>query len=317
MAGERRWHPLPVRLEFGSAFTRHVFLRAPTKGAEGAAEGLALFVAAVPAGWNESHLRELMEIFGVVAEASLVVLDSAPDVAGGLVRFEDDKAIRRALAAATPGAEPVDPPSSLARPVGLDAWVGDHRAARPGPEALQTRIDEWFLEFEAEEERKARAAKGRRRPTTGGLWWRRSVDEGRRRTTRARPSAASARRQRTSAVSRGSSQRKTFIGSSSGNNGGANCTISSSNSRRTRSAWRSSRPVANSGRCEGVGGVGVREPRRDRETSRFLRYGRNSQRRQSSPSAADSSTRLDASALTPARRTAPPVPWQGSPAHRW
>ena len=123
VAGERRWHPLPVRLEFGSAFTRHVFLRAPTKGAEGAAEGLALFVAAVPAGWNESHLRELMEIFGVVAEASLVVLDSAPDVAGGLVRFEDDKAIRRALAAATPGAEPVDPPSSLARPVGLDAWV--------------------------------------------------------------------------------------------------------------------------------------------------------------------------------------------------
>ena len=181
VAGERRWHPLPVRLEFGSAFTRHVFLRAPTKGAEGAAEGLALFVAAVPAGWNESHLRELMEIFGVVAEASLVVLDSAPDVAGGLVRFEDDKAIRRALAAATPGGEPVDPPSSLARPVGLDAWVGDHRAARPGPEALQTRIDEWFLEFEAEEERKARAAKAAAAADDG--WTVVEAKRGRRKTT--------------------------------------------------------------------------------------------------------------------------------------
>jgi hypothetical protein len=32
---EKRWHPLPVRLDFGSAFTRHIFLRAPTKGRAG------------------------------------------------------------------------------------------------------------------------------------------------------------------------------------------------------------------------------------------------------------------------------------------
>ena len=38
------WHPLPVRLDHGSAFARHVFLRAPSKNAEGAAEGRALAV---------------------------------------------------------------------------------------------------------------------------------------------------------------------------------------------------------------------------------------------------------------------------------
>ena len=53
------WHPLPVRLDHGSAFARHVFLRAPSKNAEGAADGRALFVAAVPSGWSEAHLREL------------------------------------------------------------------------------------------------------------------------------------------------------------------------------------------------------------------------------------------------------------------
>jgi hypothetical protein len=80
--GEKRWRPLPVRLDFGSAFTRHVFLRAPTKGAEGAVEGLALFVAAVPAGWGDAHLAELMSAFGAVAEAGLAPfapVDDTPD----------------------------------------------------------------------------------------------------------------------------------------------------------------------------------------------------------------------------------------------
>jgi ribosomal RNA-processing protein 7 len=83
------WRPLPVRLDFGSAFTRHLFVRVPSaNAAEGAAEGTALFVAAIPLGWTRAHLRELFEEnFGAVEETSLVTLDAAPDVAGGLVRF--------------------------------------------------------------------------------------------------------------------------------------------------------------------------------------------------------------------------------------
>ena len=43
------WRPLPVRLDFGSAFTRHLFVRVPSaNAAEGATEGTALFVAAIP-----------------------------------------------------------------------------------------------------------------------------------------------------------------------------------------------------------------------------------------------------------------------------
>ena len=138
---EQRWRPMPVRLDFGSAFCRHVFLRAPSKGTEGAEEGTALFVAAVPPGWSKSTLREFMSRFGDVADASLVTLDSAPDVAGGLVRFADARGTKRALAAAVRGGAPLDPPDSTARSVGLESWVADFRDAAPPPEVLQSRID--------------------------------------------------------------------------------------------------------------------------------------------------------------------------------
>lgn len=48
---------------------------------------------------------------------------------------------------------PLDPPESLAQAVGLESWVGEFRSARPGPEIVQERIDLWFAEFEAEEDR--------------------------------------------------------------------------------------------------------------------------------------------------------------------
>ena len=39
-AVSERWRPMPVRLHFGAAFSRHIFLRAPSKGADGAEEGV-------------------------------------------------------------------------------------------------------------------------------------------------------------------------------------------------------------------------------------------------------------------------------------
>ena len=158
-AVSERWRPMPVRLHFGAAFSRHIFLRAPSKGADGAEEGTALFVAAVPPGWSKSTLSEFMSRFGDVADASLVTLDSAPDVAGGLVKFADGRGVKRALAAAVRGGEPLDPPDSTARAVGLESWVADFRDAAPGPERLQQRIDSWWTEFEAETARNEAAGK--------------------------------------------------------------------------------------------------------------------------------------------------------------
>jgi ribosomal RNA-processing protein 7 len=116
-----------------------------------------------------------------LVEASLVTLDSAPDVAGGLVRFDDAKGVKRALAAAVREGDPQDPPASLARAVGLETWVGEFRDARPGPQVVQSRIDEWFAAFEAEEERKARALKAAAAADDG--WTVVEAKRGRRKTT--------------------------------------------------------------------------------------------------------------------------------------
>ncbi len=178
---EQRWRPMPVRLDFGSAFCRHVFLRAPSKGADGAEEGTALFVAAVPPGWSKSTLREFMSRFGDVADASLVTLDSAPDVAGGLVRFADARGTKRALAAAVRGGAPLDPPASTARAVGLESWVADFRDAAPPPDVLQSRIDEWWVEFDAETARKEAAARAGGEEDDG--WTVVEAKRGRRKTT--------------------------------------------------------------------------------------------------------------------------------------
>ena len=83
----------------------------------------------------------------------------APDVAGGLVKFADGRGVKRALAAAVRGGEPLDPPDSTARAVGLESWVNDFRDAAPGPERLQQRIDSWGTEFEAETARNEAAGK--------------------------------------------------------------------------------------------------------------------------------------------------------------
>lgn len=199
-----QWHPLPVRLDHGSAFTRHLFLRQPSKNAAGASEGRALFVAAVPPDWSERHLIELMETFGEVEDGNLVVLDAAPDAAGGLVTFRDAKSAMKALQAAVRGGTPVDPPRTTgALAVGLEAWVSDFRHERAGPITVQTRIDKWFETFELEEQKKANdaaasasqdhgwtvveAKRGRRKTTdgdtitVGGI--RAATAEGRKKTT--------------------------------------------------------------------------------------------------------------------------------------
>ena len=193
-ARSKRWHPLPVRLDFGSAFSRHVFLRAASSsgGVDGADEGVALFVAAVPPRWTAAHLSELLSThFGAVEDVSLVTLDAAPDVAGALARFERAESAAAALNAARRGAAPLDPPASLAPAssgggappaTGLERWVREFRdARRGGPDAVRADIDAWFEAHEREEARKAREAREAASADDG--WTVVEAKRGRRKTT--------------------------------------------------------------------------------------------------------------------------------------
>ena len=126
-ARSKRWHPLPVRLDFGSAFSRHVFLRAASSsgGVDGADEGVALFVAAVPPRWTAAHLSELLSThFGAVEDVSLVTLDAAPDVAGALAPASSAPSPRRRRS--TP---PAAAPRRSTRPASLAP--ASSAAARP------------------------------------------------------------------------------------------------------------------------------------------------------------------------------------------
>ena len=144
-------------------------------------------MAAVPSGWSEAHLRELMTTHFGEVEASLVVLDSAPDVAGGLVTFADAKSAKRALAAAVRGGTPLDPPNSLARAVGLEAWVADFRDARPGAETTQRARRRLVRGVREEEQRKARVAAASAAADDGWTVVEAKRGGGRRATARARP----------------------------------------------------------------------------------------------------------------------------------
>ena len=130
------WRPLPVRLDFGSAFTRHLFVRVPSaNAAEGATEGTALFVAAIPLGWTRAHLRELFEEnFGAVEETSLVTLDAAPDVAGGLVRFASASGAKKALAASVRGGRRARPARVAGADVDRPGEVGRTSSTRAAGE---------------------------------------------------------------------------------------------------------------------------------------------------------------------------------------
>ena len=79
------------------------------------------------------------------------------------------------------GGAPLDPPASTARAVGLESWVADFRDAAPPPDVLQSRIDEWWVEFDAETARKEAAARAGGEEDDG--WTVVEAKRGRRKTT--------------------------------------------------------------------------------------------------------------------------------------
>ncbi|GFR53035.1 hypothetical protein Agub_g15727, partial [Astrephomene gubernaculifera] len=138
------------------------------------AGGTALFVSGLPLGSDESTLRELFECFGAVSQAVLHPLKRS-----GIVVFRSEVGRTAALKYAARGqvlelaggaagrGQGEDDEEQEEAPMGVKAWVHEHKAARPGNEVLQQQVDDWMDEYDEEQERKARE----RQAAMGGDGW--------------------------------------------------------------------------------------------------------------------------------------------------
>ncbi|KAG2432773.1 hypothetical protein HYH02_012905 [Chlamydomonas schloesseri] len=148
-------YTLGLKLRAKSPFLQYIAVKTHDAG------GTALFVSGLPYGLNEDTLKECFEAFGPVLQAVLHPLKRS-----GIVVFREPAGRAAAVKYAAKGQvlEFAGGPQGDAdgeaggsgEPVGLKAWVHEHKAARPGNDVLQQQIDDWMDAFEAEQERKAR-----------------------------------------------------------------------------------------------------------------------------------------------------------------
>lgn len=145
----------------------------------------ALRVAGVPALWDDELLAKFFGQFGAVESAAVGPThhprwpglergqrwreEGEDQSAAGTVVFEDGRGRQRALSAGVPAGGQRRPKAHSAPPLGsgggptrgLNKWVADYRASRPGAAALQELADKTVVEYEArqEQERREREAK--------------------------------------------------------------------------------------------------------------------------------------------------------------
>ena len=149
-----------VRCGGGGGAPRQLQLRlrgAAAGGAEGAGGATVVAVGGLPPGAGAEALRALCEGFGEV---------EAVEARGGrgAVAFRDAEAALEAVAAAGGVELPLE---AAEEGEGVRAWVGRHRARRPGHQKLQEQLDAWMEAWEAEEARKRRE----REEAAGGDGW--------------------------------------------------------------------------------------------------------------------------------------------------
>ncbi|KAF6266678.1 ribosomal RNA-processing protein 7-domain-containing protein [Scenedesmus sp. NREL 46B-D3] len=127
-------------------FNRYVFIK-HHKPKEGEAEvPNALYVTGLPLGLDEVGLAAVFTVFGHVVN---VVLH--PSKRSAAVVYESSEGVSQALSHASSG-QVVDFPLPVPEgPVGLKAWVAQHKARRPGNAELQKQLDDWMEAHEAAE----------------------------------------------------------------------------------------------------------------------------------------------------------------------
>jgi ribosomal RNA-processing protein 7 len=175
---------IPVRARRDSPHVLHVMTSRTTFDAA------CVFFAGFPARWERREIEHVVNALGFGLEShEKISLSTVPALSACVVRLADDGSKTRASssiadvflsrAAKLTDEEPVQAPMTTAisgdtisvddeaTASGLNDWVSSHRKARPGIEAVKSRIDSWFERKEDEE----RAAEAEAANTTVGDGW--------------------------------------------------------------------------------------------------------------------------------------------------
>lgn len=147
--------PLGLRCRPGSPFIQYLAIKAHDQLKGGVETGAALFVSGLPPSLaNEGAVRELFSCFGPVAQAVL-----HPSKRSGMVVFESQAgrlvALRHAAKGQVVEFDPAEPQGD--EPIGVKAWVHQHKALRPGNDVLQEQVDSWIEAHDVAEAAKAKA----------------------------------------------------------------------------------------------------------------------------------------------------------------
>jgi hypothetical protein len=135
---------------------RYLFVK-PHTNDNGTLDDRTLFATGLPAGLDEKAFLQLFSQHGDIEQAAI-----HGSRLSGLIKFSKKKGLKSVLKACSKGqVTQID----LATPFtqrghfwGLRAWVESHKAQKPGNDVLQTELDRWMGEYEAEQEEKKRKA---------------------------------------------------------------------------------------------------------------------------------------------------------------
>jgi ribosomal RNA-processing protein 7 len=196
---------IPVRARRDSPHVLHVMTSRTTFDAA------CVFFAGFPARWGRREIEHVVNALGFGLEShEKISLSTVPALSACVVRLADDGAasggkksapsksaiadVFLSRAAKLTDEEPVQGPTMTTTAVlgetislddesagsGLNDWVASHRRARPGIEAVKSRIDSWF-ERKEDEERAAEAEAAN--ATAGDGWTVVQTKRGRKKTT--------------------------------------------------------------------------------------------------------------------------------------
>eukprot|EP00879_Flechtneria_rotunda_P007287 GHRR01007644.1.p1 GENE.GHRR01007644.1~~GHRR01007644.1.p1 ORF type:complete len:243 (+),score=85.44 GHRR01007644.1:1304-2032(+) len=146
-AGSKEYKSLGLQLQFNTPFITYVFIKKHQPRDGEADIGYALYVTGLPLGLTDE--LSLQQLFGVFGEVQTVAVHPTKRSAAVVYKSKDD--LSEALAHASSG-QIIECPLPLPDgPVGLKAWIAEHKAQRPGNEVLQEQLDEWVEAHEAAE----------------------------------------------------------------------------------------------------------------------------------------------------------------------
>eukprot|EP00775_Hariotina_reticulata_P013701 gene13701-13823_t len=148
----KEYKSLALRLHKSSPCLVYVFIKKQQPHPNEQEVSNALYVTGLPLGLDDDSLAAIFSCFGPVQD---VVLH--PSKRSAAVVYSSPEGVSTALSQAGKGqiVEYDLPPTE--GPVGLKAWVVQHKALRPGNSVLQQQLDEWIEAHDAAEAAKEAA----------------------------------------------------------------------------------------------------------------------------------------------------------------